>query len=201
MVLLDRVVQGMVERAFTRFGRLDAAVNGVGARGLASIQECSVSRWQRVIDSHLTGAFICVKYESARLIAQGEGGSIINISSLNGVQAGEGNAAYCAAKAGIIMLGKVAALELGPHRIRVNSIAPGVIRTENIAPIFAGRPEVEEAFAAVTPLGRVGETIDVANLAVFLASDASAWITGQTHHVDGGATLKKYPSNLETWAP
>jgi NAD(P)-dependent dehydrogenase (short-subunit alcohol dehydrogenase family) len=83
----------------------------------------------------------------------------------------------------------------------VNSIAPGVIRTENIAPIFAGRPEVEGAFAAVTPLGRVGETMDVANLAVFLASDASAWITGQTHHVDGGATLKKYPSNLEAWAP
>lgn len=194
-------VRAMVDRAFTRFGRFDTAVNGVGSRGLGSIQDCSVSRWQRVIDSHLTGAFICVKYESARLIKQAEGGSIINISSLNGVQAGEGNAAYCAAKAGIIMLSKVAALELGPHGIRVNSIAPGIIRTENLAPVFSGRPEVEQAFIASTPLGRVGETIDVAQLALFLASDGSSWITGQTHHIDGGATLKKYPSNLEAFAP
>jgi NAD(P)-dependent dehydrogenase (short-subunit alcohol dehydrogenase family) len=194
-------VKAMVDRAFTRFGRFDTALNGVGARGLASIQDCSVSRWQRVIDSHLTGAFVCVKYESARLIEQGQGGSITNISSLNGVQAGEGNSAYCAAKAGIIMLSKVAALELGPHGIRVNSIAPGIIRTENIAPVFADRPQVEEAFKAVTPLGRVGETIDVARLALFLASDAASWITGQTHHIDGGATLKKYPSNLEAFAP
>jgi NAD(P)-dependent dehydrogenase (short-subunit alcohol dehydrogenase family) len=141
----------------------------------------------------LTGTFLCIKHEAGRLIAQGEGGSIINVASINAVQAAEGFAAYCSAKAGVAMLTKVAALELGRHRIRVNGIGPGVIHTPMIETPLAIVPGLEEAFVDEAPIGRVGEPEDIARLAVYLASDESSLMSGQTVLIDGGATLKKYP--------
>ena len=188
----EAAVERLVGQAFRRFGRLDIAVNGAGVGGFSPIQAYPLEEWDRVIGTSMTGVFLCMKHESKRLIEQGQGGSIINVTSLNATQAAEGFAAYCAAKAGVVMLTKVGALELGRHRVRVNAIGPGLIHT----PLSAGMtavPGVEQAFLHEAPMGRAGEPDDVAGLALYLASDASSLMTGQTLFIDGGASLKKYP--------
>ena len=189
-------VANMVSTCVDRFGRLDIAFNNAGIGGFAPIQDYPLSQFQRVIDVCLTGVFLCIKHEAKHLIEQGAGGSIINTASLNSIQATEGLAAYCSAKAGVAMLTKVSALELGRHGIRVNSIGPGLIRT----PLTQGLrdvPGLEDAFAAEAPLGRVGEPEDVAQLALWLASDASSLMTGQTVQLNGGADINKYPPLFE----
>lgn len=188
----EAAVEKLVDRAFRRFGRLDIGFNNAGVGGFSPIQAFPLSEWERVVGTCLTGVFLCVKHEAARLIAQGQGGSIINVASLNAMQAAEGLAAYCSAKAGVAMLTKVGALELGRHRIRVNAIGPGLIHT----PLTAGMtavPGVEEGFVDEAPMGRAGEPEDVARLALYLASDDSTLMTGQTLYIDGGASLNKYP--------
>ena len=189
-------VANMVASCVDRFGRLDIAFNNAGIGGFSPIQDYPLAQFQQVIDVCLTGVFLCIKHESKHLIEQGEGGSIINTASLNSIQATEGLSAYCSAKAGVAMLTKVSALELGRHGIRVNSIGPGLIRT----PLTQGLrdiPELEEAFAHEAPLGRIGEPEDVAQLALWLASDASSLMTGQTVQLNGGADINKYPPLFE----
>ena len=189
-------VAGMVMSCIDRFGRLDIAFNNAGIGGWSPIQDYPLAQFQRVIDVCLTGVFLCIKHEAKHLIEQGSGGSIINTASLNSIQATEGLSAYCSAKAGVAMLTKVSALELGRHNIRVNSIGPGLIRT----PLTEGLrdvPGLEDAFAAEAPLGRVGEPEDVAQLALWLASDASSLMTGQTVQLNGGADINKYPPLFE----
>lgn len=188
----EAAVERMVALAVRRFGRLDIAVNNAGVGGFSPVQDYPLEDWDRVIGISLTGTFVCIKHEAKALIAQGQGGSIINIASLNATQATEGFAAYCSAKAGVAMLTKVAALELGRRKIRVNAIGPGLIHT----PLTEGMtavPGLEAAFIREAPIGRVGEPEDIAQLALYLASDASSLMTGQTLYIDGGANLKKYP--------
>jgi NAD(P)-dependent dehydrogenase (short-subunit alcohol dehydrogenase family) len=185
-------VTAMVERAVKRFGRLDIAFNNAGVGGFSPIQEYPLEEFQRVVDICLTGTFLCIKHESKYLIGAGQGGSIINIASLNAMQATEGFAAYCSAKAGVAMLTKVAALELGRHKIRVNAIGPGLIHTPATAG-FQDLPGVYQGFIDNSPMGRAGEPEDVAGLALYLAGDASSLMTGQTLYIDGGQSLKKYP--------
>lgn len=189
-------VANMIAGCIDRFGRLDVAFNNAGIGGFAPIQDYPLSQFQRVIDVCLTGVFLCIKHESRHLIEQGAGGSIINTASLNSIQATEGLSAYCSAKAGVAMLTKVSALELGRHGIRVNSIGPGLIRT----PLTEGLrdvPGLEDAFVEEAPLGRIGEPQDVAQLALWLASDASSLMTGQTVQLNGGADINKYPPLFE----
>jgi NAD(P)-dependent dehydrogenase (short-subunit alcohol dehydrogenase family) len=188
----EPAVERMVGQAFRRFGRLDIAVNNAGVGGFSPIQSYPLEDWNRVLGISLTGTFLCIKHEAARLIGQGLGGSIINIASLNAIQPTEGFAAYCSAKAGVAMLTKVAALELGRHRVRVNAIGPGLIHTPATAGMTA-LPGLEDAFIHEAPMGRPGEPEDVAKLALYLASDDSSLMTGQTLYIDGGASLKKYP--------
>lgn len=188
----EAAVQQMVEQAFRRFGRLDIAFNNAGVGGFSPIQSYSLEDWDRVLGISLTGTFLCIKHQAARLIAQGQGGSIINVASLNAIQPTEGFAAYCSAKAGVAMLTKVAALELGRHKIRMNGIGPGLIHTPATAGMTA-LPGLEDSFIHEAPIGRAGEPADVAKLAVYLASDDSSLMTGQTLYIDGGASLKKYP--------
>ena len=188
----EAAVERMVAQAARRFGRLDIAVNNAGVGGFSPIQNCPLEDWDRVLGISLTGTFLCIKHEAAKLIAQAQGGSIINIASLNAIQATEGFAAYCAAKAGVAMLTKVAALELGRHRIRVNAVGPGLIHTPATAGMLAV-PGLEDAFIHEAPIGRAGEPGDIANLLLYLASDESTLMTGQTLYIDGGASLKKYP--------
>lgn len=189
----EEAVKQMVDQAFSRFGRLDVAFNNAGIGSFCPIELHTLEEWDRVVGVCLTGTFLCIKHEAGRLIAQGQGGSIINVASINAVQAAEGFAAYCSAKAGVAMLTKVAALELGRHRIRVNGIGPGVIRTPMTETPLATIPDLEDAFLHEAPIGRIGEPEDVARLALYLASDESSLVSGQTVLIDGGATLKKYP--------
>lgn len=186
-------VAKMVAAAVEAFGGLDVAFNLAGVPGRGTLEDLTLETWSNVLAVHLTGTFLCTKYEAARMKAQGRGGSIINMASLNALQAAEGLGAYCTAKAGIAMFSKVAALELGPAGIRVNAVAPGLIRTPRTTQRISDNPALEPAYTEATPLGRIGEMRDVANLALYLASDASEWVTGQVISVDGGATLKKYP--------
>ncbi len=188
-------VTKMVDLAFRRFGRLDIGFNNAGAGHFSPIQDYPLVEFQRIVEICLTGTFLCIKHESARLIGQGQGGSIINIASLNAIQATEGFAACCSAQAGVAMLAKVAALELGRHKIRVNAIGPGLIHTPATAGLQA-MPAVYDGYIENTPMGRAGEPEDVARLALYLASDASSFMTGQALHIDGGQSLKKYPESF-----
>ena len=188
----EAAVEKMVASAVRRFGRLDIAFNNAGTGHFSPVQDYALADFERIVGICLTGTFLCIKHESRHLIGAGQGGSIINVASLNALQATEGFAAYCSAKAGVAMLTKVAALELGRHRIRVNAIGPGLINT----PLTKGMmsvPAVAEGFVHESPMGRVGEPEDVAQLAAYLASDASSLMTGQTLYIDGGQSLKKYP--------
>ena len=188
----EAAVKAMVESTVKRFGRLDIAFNNAGVGGFAPIQDYPLEDFERVLGICLTGTFLCIKHESKHLIGAGHGGSIINIASLNAMQATEGFAAYCSAKAGVAMLTKVAALEFGRHKIRVNAIGPGLIHTPATAG-FESMPAVYQGFIDNSPMGRAGEPEDVARLAVYLAADESSLMTGQTLYIDGGQSLKKYP--------
>jgi len=185
-------VAAMVAGAVKRFGRLDICFNNAGVGGFSPIQDYPLEDFQRVVDICLTGTFLCIKHQAKQLIAAGRGGSIVNVASLNAIQATEGFAAYCPAKAGVAMLTKVAALELGRHQIRVNAIGPGLIDTPATAGLFENAA-IYNGFIENSPMGRAGEPEDVARLAVYLASDASSLMTGQTLYIDGGQSLKKYP--------
>ena len=188
----EEAVQRMVELASSRFGRLDIAFNNAGTVGFCPLFQYPLAEWERMIGILLTGTFLCIKHEAIRLIAQGRGGSIINVSSINAIQPAEGLGAYCSAKAGVAMLTRMAALEFGRHRIRVNGIGPGVTRTPLTTPHLS-IPGLEDEIVREAPIGRIGEPEDIARLAVYLASDESSLMTGQTVYIDGGATLKKYP--------
>jgi NAD(P)-dependent dehydrogenase (short-subunit alcohol dehydrogenase family) len=188
----EEAVGQMVDLAFSRFGRLDIAFNNAGTGGFSPITQHSLTEWERVVGIVLTGTFLCIKHEALRLIGQGQGGTIINVASVNAVLPAEGFVAYCSAKAGVAMLTKMAALELGCHGIRVNGIGPGLIHTPLTAPL-TNIPGLEDEFIRESPIGRIGEPEDVARLAVYLASDESSLMHGQTIYIDGGVTLRKYP--------
>ena len=176
-------IDAMVEAAVARFGRLDVFVNNAGVQTSGAFLDVTEAEWDLVVDTNLKGCFLGTQAAARRMIAGGNGGSIVNIGSGCNKVPFPMLVAYTASKGGIEMLTKVAALAFGPHQIRVNCIAPGAILTDRTSlelPDYAGQ------FAAVTPLGRVGMPDDVADAVVFLASDASRFVTGQTINVDGG---------------
>ena len=172
-------------------GRLDVAVNCAGYNRFGFIMEQDVEAWRDVVEICLTSVFLGIKHQAAAMTA---GGSIVSIASLNARQPAEGMAAYCSAKAGITMLTQVAAMELGSRGIRVNAIGPGLIETPRTSDVIFTRPGLVEAFVEQTALGRYGLPADVAGVALFLASDDSQWMTGQTLYVDGGASMRAYPN-------
>ncbi|MEV6032038.1 SDR family oxidoreductase [Nonomuraea sp. NPDC052116] len=177
-----------LDDAVAAFGPVRVAVNSAGVGAFGPITELALDDWRRVVDICLTGVFVSVKHQARRMP---EGGSIVNIASLNARQPAEGFAAYCAAKAGVEMLTRVAAMELGPARIRVNALAPGLVET----PLSAAftNSSLRREFEDNIPLGRIGEPADVAAAALFLASAESSWMTGDLLMIDGGAHTKRYP--------
>jgi NAD(P)-dependent dehydrogenase (short-subunit alcohol dehydrogenase family) len=188
-VVSEPDVAALVALATNRFGRLDIAVANAGAGHFAPIVDHELSDWQRVIDVSLTGVFLTIK-QAGRSI--NDGGSIITIASLNAVQPAEGMSAYCAAKAAVAMLTKVAAMELGHRQVRVNAIAPGLVETAMSAAIWE-MPGLVEEFVENTTVGRYAAPSEIAALALFLASDESAFVSGSVYAVDGGASTKRYP--------
>jgi meso-butanediol dehydrogenase/(S,S)-butanediol dehydrogenase/diacetyl reductase len=173
--------------AADRMGGLSLLLNNAGTSFLAPMHEFPTDEWDRIVRVNLTGVYhgfrACVP-----LILEGGGGSIVSTASISGTRPAAGEAPYSAAKAGVAALTAGAALEYAPA-IRVNSVSPGMIRTRLTAPLLDGLPGQEERLAALTPMGRIGDPGDVADVVVFLWSDLARFITGQNLVVDGGMTL------------
>jgi NAD(P)-dependent dehydrogenase (short-subunit alcohol dehydrogenase family) len=198
-VTVERDLENAVQRTIDRFGRLNIGVNNAGVGGFAFIKDQTLEQWNIILDTCLKGTFLSMKYEARQMISQGKGGVIINIASLNSRQPATGFSAYCSAKAGVEMITKVGAMEMGPHQIRVCGISPGLIDTP-ATDILMHTPAIYDEYLKNTPLGRSGTTGDIGNAALFLASDDASWVTGITLFVDGGALSKKYPE-LEKLIP
>ena len=169
-----------VSHAIERHGRIDVLVNNAGVRAVAPVHEMPLADFQRVLDINLIGPLLGIQ---AVVPHMPRGSSIINVSSLNGLAANVNTSAYTTSKFALRGLTKSAALDLGPLGIRVNAILPGVIRTPMVSYIV---DEYEDRLAAGLPLGRIGEPMDVASAALFLASDDSSWVSGLDLTVDGG---------------
>ena len=178
-------VQNLIAQAVAKFGQLDVLVNNAGIEFKRAFLEFPFDLWQKVIAVDLTGPWLCAQAAAQQMVKQGGGGRIINISSVHEDLPMPTNAPYCAAKGGLRMLMRTIAVELAPHQITVNNIGPGAIYTP-IDKDIENNPEIEKQLMAEIPLGRWGRPEEVAELAVFLASDAAAYITGSTHFIDGG---------------
>ena len=176
---------GEVERAF---GRLDVLVNNAGTLSVSTIETISEQDWDRVIETNLKGPFLMSRAALPAFRRAG-GGAIVNIGSVLGLIAMKDRAAYCASKGGLTLLTKAIALDHAHENIRANCICPAIVDTELVKGLFNDSPEGQKARAArvaTLPAGRFGKPEDVAEMAVFLASDESAWITGTAMPVDGG---------------
>ncbi|MGC1649550.1 MAG: SDR family oxidoreductase [Candidatus Sulfotelmatobacter sp.] len=178
-------VRILVEQAVAKFGRLDILVNNAGIEFKHPFLEFPIDLWHKVIEVDLTGPWLCAQAAAQQMVKQGGGGRIINISSVHEDLPMPTNAPYCAAKGGLRMLMRTIAVELAPHQITVNNIGPGAIYTP-IDKEIENDPGIEKNLMAEIPLGRWGRPEEVAELAVYLASDAAAYITGSTHFIDGG---------------
>lgn len=185
-------VQGMVAETVAAFGRLDVAVNNAALKpDNAPVTEFDEEYWDRLMSVDLKGTALCMKYEIRQLVAQGGGGSIVNISSVSGFRPQPNNIAYVAAKHGVVGMTKVAALEHGAQGIRVNSVAPGAIDTPMLRTALEETGQSAEEFAPqLSLLGRFGEGREIAQASLWLASDASSYITGTTIHADAGYTSR-----------
>jgi NAD(P)-dependent dehydrogenase (short-subunit alcohol dehydrogenase family) len=170
-----------------RLGRIDILVNNAAAaRGAdrVDVTELPGPVWQNVIDVNLTGTFQMSRAVAREMLKQGDGGRIVNISSIGGKLMGARTAAYAASKAGLHALTSAMAQELGPSGIRVNAVCPGIVRTSRLDDMST--EQWNRIIEATVPLRRSGEPAEVANLVVFLCSDQGAWITGQAWNIDGG---------------
>jgi len=178
-------VETMVRLSEKAFGRIDILANcaGVWIPGETLI-ECSDANWDKVIDTNLKGTYLCCQAVGRAMIEQ-QSGSIINISSQVGLTPGAGAGAYPVSKAGIIMLTRQLALELAKYKIRVNALAPGIVKTDfNSA--FWKDPNVERQTSSMVPLGRLAEPEEIAQAALFFASDSANYITGEVLCINGG---------------
>lgn len=185
-------VAALVQAAVARFGRLDVAVNNAAVspdtRPLAEMDE---DEFDKVIAVDLKGVALCLKYQLAQMIRQGEGGAIVNIGSTSSFRPQPNNGVYVAAKHGVVGLTKVAAIENGVHGIRVNTVAPGAIDTPMLRGALERMGCSEADYAPVLSLlGRFGQPREVAQASLWLASDQSSYVTGSTIHVDAGYTSR-----------
>ena len=182
-------VAAMVARTVEAYGRLDIAHNNAGIMGAGTeIAEMDDDVWGRGIDVMLTGVFLCMKHEIPHMLAAG-GGAIVNTSSGAGLIGFPGQANYVAAKHGVIGLTRSAALEYIGRGIRINAICPGTARSRMVDEWMQGSAEAEAEVAALHPIGRIAEPEEIAQAAVWLASDASSFVVGVALPVDGGYTV------------
>src|SRR3989344_7624006 len=191
-------VKKMVEEAVSDFGAVDILVNNAGIYPSIPVHQMTLDDFEKVLAVNLKGVFLCTKYVSDEMIKQGKGGKIINITSIDALHPSSvGLAHYDASKHGVWGFTKNVALELAPHKIWVNAIAPGGILTEGVKRMQAGHPatagvdpaKLLEMFLAKIPMRRMGEPDDIGKVALFLASDMSSYMTGTQIIVDGGVLL------------
>lgn len=179
-------VEALIARTVERFGRLDIGVNNAGIEGeTAPIGQQDLDTWQRVMAVNAMGVFLCMRAEIPHLLAAG-GGSIVNISSVAGLQGFAGSAPYVSSKHAVIGMTKVAALDYATAGIRVNAICPGVIATEMITRVLDEHPEMEAMLQGMEPVGRLGRPDEIADAVVWLCSDRASFVTGHPLVVDGG---------------
>ncbi|MEQ1840371.1 MAG: SDR family NAD(P)-dependent oxidoreductase [Verrucomicrobiales bacterium] len=184
--------EGACHRALDQHGPIDILINNVGGRLLnVPLEDQSLEDWQRIIDLNLTSNFLCTRLIGGEMVRRGTGGRIINVASISGLIAnrGIGGRSYETAKAAVIHLTKTAAADWAPHGVTVNAICPGGFFTEPNQRWARENPEVIESFLSAIPMGKFGEPEDLGPLAVYLASDASRYMTGATLVIDGGYTL------------
>jgi len=190
-------VLAMYRRIDEKFGGLDILINNAGLQRDAAFHEMSLKDWDKVIGVNLTGQFLCAREAVKRFLQQGvnpvvsrAAGKIVCISSVHDIIPWAGHINYAASKGGVMLLMKSLAQELAPHKIRVNSISPGAIRTQINVDAWS-TPEAESALLKLIPYKRVGDPPDIANAVLWMVSDTADYITGTTLYVDGGMTL--YP--------
>ncbi len=181
----------LVDHAVEIFGGLDIAVNNAGIIFTSDFLDLGEEDFDRVLRVNLKGAFLVGQAAAARMVSQGGGGAIVNMSSVNAVLAIPNQVPYNVSKGGLNQLTRVMALALAPHRIRVNAIGPGTILTD-MAKVVMEDEAARQKILSRTPLGRCGEVEEIAAIAVFLASDESSYITGQCIYADGGRLALNY---------
>lgn len=197
-VSVEEDVRRMVDEAVSTYGGLDILVNNAGIYPTIPVMQMSLADFDAVLSINLKGVFLCTKYASAQMINQGRGGKIINVTSIDALHPSSvGLAHYDASKHGVWGFTKNAALELAPHRIWINAIAPGGIMTPGVMKMQQSTPAQQgvdaskmlESFLSKIPMHRFGDPDDIGKVALFLASDLSSYMTGSQVVVDGGVLL------------
>jgi 3-oxoacyl-[acyl-carrier protein] reductase len=178
-------VDAALQRTVSELGEVSILVNNAGGVFKSPLLETTENGWDALYKSNLRHVLLCTQRVTRRMVAAGLPGSVINVTSIEGARAAPGYAAYAAAKAGVINYTKTAALELAPHHIRVNALAPDLTLTEGLIALSGGSMQ-HDADAPGIPMNRPGHVDEMAGAAIFLASEMSSYITGQTIHVDGG---------------
>lgn len=172
-------VKALVTATVDRYGRLDAAFNNAGIEGFKPITDLTEEEFDQVIGINLKGVWLSVKYEVEAMIALGNGGAIVNTSSWLAKGASFGSSAYSASKGGLDAMTRAVALEVGPHKIRINNVNPGLIATP-MAECLGATEAALAPFAAFTPLKRIGTAADVGDVAVWLSTEEARFVTGET---------------------
>ncbi len=176
-------VARLFEEVAERLGEVDVLINNAGVYPLHSLTDVSEKQWAAVVETNLSGVHLCTQAVARRLIGRGAPGAVVNVASIEGLRPAFMHAHYNAAKGGVLVYTRAAALELGPSGIRVNAVSPGLIARDGIEDAW---PEGVESFRQRAPLGELGSPEDVADACLFLASEGARWITGSNLVVDGG---------------
>jgi len=189
-------VDALVQATVREFGRIDIVVNNAGVNHSAKFFEISEEEWDWVMAVDLKGTFLLSQAAARVMVEQGIAGKIINLSSVMALLALADQVPYCAAKGGVVQLTKAMALALAEYGIRVNAIGPGPVLTELMQRVVHNKEKEAELMARL-PIGRIAECREIARVAVFLASDDSSYIIGQTLYPDGGRSIQGFPRKME----
>ena len=183
-------VESLIQHTVAKYGQLDVMVNnaGIGPKQLLKTADHTLDDWNSVIAVNQTGVFYCMKLALQQMLKQGFG-AIVNIASLAGLKASLNNLSYSASKFAVVGMTKSAALEYAKTGIRINAVCPGYTESALLDQLISSRPEMDAMLKSVIPMKRYGEALEIADAVVWLASDQTKFMTGQTITIDGGTSL------------